>query len=128
MMKNILKAAAVLSVLVPAGAAHAQDAAAGEKVFRKCKACHVVDKEQNRVGPHLVGIIGRPVAAIEDFRYSSAMEEWGEGKTWDDALFLEYIEKPRTMVKGTKMAFAGLRDEQERKDILAYLKEAGAGS
>jgi cytochrome c len=128
MMKNILKAAAVLSVLVPAGAAHAQDAAAGEKVFRKCKACHVVDKEQNRVGPHLVGIIGRPVAAIEDFRYSSAMEEWGEGKTWDDALFLEYIEKPRTMVKGTKMAFAGLRDEQERKDILAYLKEAAAGS
>ena len=126
MMKKILKAAAVLSVLV--GAAHAQDAAAGEKVFRKCQACHVVDKEQNRVGPHLVGIIGRPVAAIEDFRYSSALEEWGEGKTWDDALFLEYIEKPRTMVKGTKMAFAGLRDEQERKDILAYLKEAGAGS
>ncbi|MGF1446028.1 MAG: c-type cytochrome [Pikeienuella sp.] len=127
MFKYALTGAVALSLLGAAGVAQAEgDPANGEKVFRACKACHVVDKEQNRVGPHLVGLIGRPVASIEGFRYSKAMLAWGEGKTWDEATFLEYIEKPRQIVKGTKMAYNGLRKESDRADILAYLQQAGA--
>ncbi len=127
MIKKALQGAVALALLGGAGVAQAEgDPAKGERVFRACKACHVVDKEQNRVGPHLVNLIGRPVASIDGFRYSKAMEEWGAGKTWDEALFLEYIEKPRTIVKGTKMAYGGLRDAADRADLLAYLKQAGA--
>lgn len=129
MIKNILKAAAALAVVVPAGLAHADgDAAAGEKVFRKCKACHAADKEQNKVGPYLLGVIGRPVASVEDFKYSDAMKSWGEGKVWDDETFLVYIEQPQTIVKGTKMAYRGVPKEGDRADLLAYLKTTGEGS
>ncbi len=110
------------ATVITLGAAQAQegDAEAGETVFRKCKACHVVDKEQNRVGPHLVGIVGRPVASVEDFKYSSAMQE--HGGEWTEEELDAYLADPRGMVKGTKMSFAGLKDEQDRLDVIAYLK------
>ena len=100
--------------------AAAGDASAGEGVFRKCQACHVADEEQNRVGPHLVGVVGRPVAAAEGYSYSSAMQEYGG--EWDEARLAEYLADPRGVVKGTKMSFAGLKDEQDRLDVIAYLK------
>ncbi len=130
-MKNTtVTAAALAALLLPAGLAHAQDGdpKAGERVYRACRACHVVDKEQNRVGPHLVGLIGRPVASVEGYSYSDAMTAWGEGKTWDEELFLTYIEQPQDIVKGTKMAYRGVKDAGDRADLLAYLKQAGAGS
>jgi len=128
-MKNhVLKAALALAVIAPAGFAQAQDAAAGEKVFRQCRACHEAERERNKVGPHLVGLIGRPVASIEDYNYSDAMQSWGEGKTWDEETFLTYIEKPQDIVKGTKMAYRGVRKEGDRADLLAYLKSTGEGS
>ncbi len=99
------------------------DAAAGAKVYNKCKACHVIDKEQNRVGPHQVGVIGRPAGAVEGFRYSKAMAD--SGLVWDAATLDAYLENPRGYLKGTKMAFAGLKDEQDRKDVIAYLLDAG---
>ncbi|MGF1550986.1 MAG: c-type cytochrome [Paracoccaceae bacterium] len=120
-----LALAAAVAALAPA-AATAQDAAAGQKVFNRCRACHVVDQEQNRVGPHLVGVIGRDVAAVDGYNYSSAMTEWGEGKVWDDATMAEYLADPRGVVKGTKMAFAGLKKEQEIKDVIAYLENPGS--
>ncbi len=122
MNKALMTGALALALIGSAGLAQAAgDAAKGERVFRACKACHVVDKEQNRVGPHLVGLIGRPVANVEGYRYSKAMTAWGEGKVWDEALFLEYIENPRTIVKGTKMAYGGVKKEGDRADLLAYL-------
>ena len=89
-------------------------------MFRKCQACHVADKEQNRVGPHLVGIVGRANASVEDFNYSSAMVE--HGGEWTEERLDEYLADPRGVVPGTKMAFAGLKDEQDRLDVIAYLK------
>ncbi len=129
MTKITLMAAAMAAFILPAGLALAEgDADKGQKVFRACRACHVVDKEQNRVGPHLVGLIGRPVASVDGFKYSDAMTAWGEGKTWDEATFLTYIEKPQDIVKGTKMVYRGVKKEGDRADLLAYLKAAGSGS
>ena len=126
--RTLMLAAATLAA-VPA--ANAQDitgdAEAGAKVYNKCKACHVVDEEKNRVGPHLVGIIDRPVGIVEGFRYSKAMTEFGaDGKVWDVATMGAYLAAPRDLVKGTKMAFPGLRKEEDIANVIAYLnQEAG---
>ena len=100
--------------------ASAGDADAGKKVFNKCRACHVADKEQNRVGPYLLGVVGRPTATAEGFSYSPAMKE--HGGEWTEARLDEYLADPRGVVKGTKMSFAGLKDEKDRLDVIAYLK------
>lgn len=99
------------------------DAAAGEKAFRKCKACHAVGPDaQARVGPVLNGILGREAASSEDFNYSKAMQEaGGEGLVWTPETLAAFLEKPRDYVKGTRMAFAGLRKEEERQNVIAYL-------
>ena len=103
--------------------AHAEgDAEKGEKVFRKCKACHVVDEEKNKVGPHLVGLYGRKAGSLEGYKYSKAMVE--HGVEWNDETLAEFLAKPKKVVKGTKMAYAGLRKEKDIVNILAYLKEA----
>ncbi|MCB1377680.1 MAG: cytochrome c family protein [Alphaproteobacteria bacterium] len=122
-MKTAISLAAVL-LAATAGAALADgDAAKGEKVFNKCKACHVADSETNRVGPHLKGIIGRPVASVADYKYSDSMKEFATTHpTWDDATFLEYITDPKKDVPKTKMSFPGLKKEDDRNDLLAYLK------
>lgn len=101
----------------------AGDAEAGEKVFRKCKACHAVgDGAKNKVGPVLTGIVGSPVAANEDFKYSDVLSEMGsDGKTWAPEELAAFLEKPRDYAKGTKMAFAGLRKEDDRTNVIAYL-------
>ena len=104
-----------------AAAQEAGDVEAGEKVFRKCMACHSVEEGQNRVGPSLHGIVGRDVASVEDYSYSDAMLAWGEGKTWDAELLSTYLEDPRGVVEGTKMIFAGLDDEEDRQNVIAYL-------
>jgi cytochrome c len=98
------------------------DPAAGAKVFARCKACHVVDKEQNRVGPHLVGIVGRPAGSVEGFKYSDAMKN--SGKTWDEATIAAYLKDPKGYIAGNKMAFAGLKKDEEVANVIAYLKEA----
>jgi cytochrome c len=120
-MTTLSLAAAVL--LGTAGPAFADgDAAAGEKVFRKCQACHVVQEGVNRVGPSLYGIIGRDAGTVDGFRYSKAMAE--SGITWTEDQISAYLEDPRGVVKGTRMAFAGLKDEQDRLDVIAYIKKA----
>lgn len=94
------------------GAAVAQegDANAGAVVFKKCAACHVVDKDQNKVGPSLQGVLGRTAGTHPNFKYSSAMVTAGKaGLVWDEAALREYLRNPRAKVKGTKMAFPGLK-------------------
>lgn len=105
------------------------DAEAGAKVFRKCQACHQVGEDAvNRVGPQLNGVVGRPVASIEDFSYSKALTALAdEGKTWTPEELAAFLEKPRDYAKGTKMAFAGLRKEEERMNVIAYLASHPAG-
>ena len=120
--------AAGFSVLALTSVASAQDAAAGKATFRQCQACHVVDQEQNRVGPHLVGIVGRPVASIEGFNYSDAMRAYSEdgAKVWDEATLATYLADPRGVVPGTRMAFAGMKDEAALANLIAYLSDPAA--
>ncbi|MDF1634740.1 cytochrome c family protein [Mycoplana sp. MJR14] len=119
-----MKLAIIVSscLIAAATAAHAEgDAAAGATVFKKCMACHSVDPT-NKVGPSLQNVVGRPVATVEGFRYSKAMVAFGEGKTWDEALLTEYLAAPRAVVKGTSMAFAGLKKPEDVANVIAYLK------
>ena len=121
-MNKKLAAALVAAFVIAAGPLWAADAAKGKKVFNKCKACHVVNKTKNKVGPHLKGIMGRPAASVEGFKYSKAMK--ASGLVWDEPTLTAYLKKPRKFVKGTKMAFAGLRKDKDIANVIAYLKEA----
>ncbi|MEX0367219.1 MAG: cytochrome c family protein [Ruegeria sp.] len=125
MIKTLISATCLtlLPVLALADGEVAGDTAKGEKVFRKCKACHAVGEgAENKVGPMLNGIIGRAVAADESFKYSDALKALAdEGKVWTPEELAAFLEKPRNYAKGTKMSFAGLRKEAERTDVIAYL-------
>lgn len=118
---GLFLAGVVLAISAPA---MAQDAAAGKKLFRQCQACHVVDAEQNRVGPHLVGIIGRPAGAVADFKYSDAMAD--SGIVWDETTIAEYLANPKDYIPGNKMVFAGLRKPEQIQDVIAYLANPGS--
>ena len=97
------------------------DVAAGEKVFKKCKACHVVDAEKHKTGPHLVNIMGRAAGSADGYKkYSDAMKS--SGIVWNEETLDGYLEKPKAYLKGTRMAFAGLRKEEDRANVIAYLK------
>ena len=93
---------------------------AGKSVFHsKCTICHSITQGQNRVGPSLFGVVGRPSATAPGYSYSSAMKN--AGKTWDAATLDVYLTNPRGMVPGTKMAFGGLPDATDRGNLIAYL-------
>ena len=97
------------------------DVAAGQKVFKKCKACHVVDAEKHKTGPHLVNIMGRAAGSADGYKkYSNAMKS--SGIVWNEETLDGYLEKPKAYVKGTRMVFAGLRKEEDRANVIAYLK------
>ena len=98
------------------------DAAHGQVVFNKCKACHSVDEAKNKVGPYLVGVFGRPAGTAEGFKYSQAMKD--SGVTWDEQTLAEYLADPRGYIKGNRMAFVGLKNQQDVIDVIAYLKQA----
>ena len=114
-----------LLAVAGAGEVMAQDAAAGEKVFGVCKACHQVgETAKNNVGPILNGIIGRKAGSIEGYNYSAANKN--SGITWDEATFRQYIKDPKAKIPGTKMVYSGLKDEQRTSDLIAYLKQFDA--
>ena len=96
------------------------DAAKGEKVFGQCKTCHVAEEGVNRVGPSLFGVVGRTAGSVEGFKYSPANKN--SGIVWSEDKLFEYLESPQKVVKGTYMAFAGLKNPQDRADVIAYLK------
>lgn len=98
--------------------------AAGERVFKKCSACHQVGSNaKNRSGPQLNGIVGRTAGAVEGFRYSGAMEEAGaDGLVWDHESLAGFLADPRAYLKGTKMSFAGLRSDEDITAITAFLE------
>jgi len=117
-------AAALASVLALPGSAWSQDAAAGQRVFNQCRACHTIDEDgRNAVGPNLHDIVGRKAASVEKFQYSAAMKEKGEqGWIWTEENLQSYLRKPREVVPGTKMSFPGVRNDQQLNDLIAYLK------
>ena len=102
------------------GGAHAQDIAAGAKVFQTyCSICHTVQPDRNLTGPSLFGVVNRPSGHIPDFHYSDANRK--SGLTWDVATLDRYLTAPRQVVPGTFMTFPGVKDSKQRADLIAYL-------
>jgi cytochrome c len=119
-MKKII-AAAAFAGLAMTGVAQAQDVAAGERVFARCRACHQLgETARNGVGPVLNGLFGRQAGSIPGFNYSPANK--ASGVTWTEEVFAQYIKNPRQFMPGNRMAFNGIPNDQEIKDITAFLK------
>jgi len=98
------------------------DVATGEKIFKKCAACHsIVKGGKNNIGPALYNVVGRKIGAVNDYKYSKALSEYG--KEWSFEELNGYLIKPSKWIKGTKMAFAGLRKEKDRASVIKYLNK-----
>ena len=122
MKKIFCSIVALLSIT--ASPTFAQDAAKGEKAFKKCIACHAVgESAANKVGPMLNNLIGRKAALVENFKYSQGMIDAGvAGWVWSEENVATFLTDPRKTVKGTKMAFGGIKKPEEVADLIAYLK------
>ena len=109
-------------VLASAGFAHAQDVAAGKTSFNKCMACHAIGEgAKNKVGPELNGLDGRKSGTAEGYSYTEANKN--SGITWNEAQFKDYIKNPKAKIPGTKMAFAGIKKEDEANNLWAFLAQ-----
>src|ERR1700760_3919821 len=124
MKKLTFGALMILTVTATASAAMAQDVAAGKSSFNKCLACHAIGEgAKNKVGPELNGLDGRKSGTAPDYNYSDANKN--SGITWNEALFKEYIKDPKAKIPGTKMAFAGIKNENEVNNLWAYVSQFG---
>jgi cytochrome c len=121
-IRKLFALAAVLAMAVVASPAFAEgDAAKGEKVFKKCKACHTIKQGgKHRVGPNLHGVIGRKAGTAEGFKkFSKGLK--AAGFAWDEKMLDEYLTSPKKMIKGSRMAFPGLKKAKDRANVIAYL-------
>ncbi|TAJ34525.1 cytochrome c family protein [Bosea sp. (in: a-proteobacteria)] len=115
-------AVSLLAGALTAASARAQDLEAGQRSFNKCRACHQIGEgARNLVGPQLNGLIGRHSGSAEGYAYSAANKN--SGLTWDEATFTDYIKDPKAKIPGTKMIFAGIKNEKEIADLVAFLKQ-----
>ena len=123
-MKATLAIAVLAALAAPQAARAAGDAAAGEQVFKQCKACHQIGPgAKNMVGPELNGLDGRHSGTAPAYSYSAANKN--SGITWNEETFKEYIKDPRAKIPNTKIIFPGLKDEKTAEDLWAYLKQFG---
>jgi len=117
-------AAALMAAMTFAHSARAQDAAAGEQVFARCKPCHRIGEgARSLIGPELNGLDGRHSGSVPGFHYSEANKN--SGIVWNEQTFKEYIDNPRGKIPGTKMIFSGIKDDKQIADLWAYLKQFG---
>ena len=116
----------VVSIALPTVvSAQDGDAVLGKKIFKKCKICYHVDKPQKKMGPSLQGVIGRTAGTWGPFNYSEAMSQAGaDGLVWTVETLDQYLIKPKAMVPGTRMPFGGLKDKQDRANLIAYIRSA----
>jgi len=125
---KILMTAAIALAAQSAGAdGHAQgDPAKGERLFRQCSACHIVEGDRRSAGPTLEGIVGREAGIIEGFRYSDALAN--SGLTWDAETLRAFFIAPNEVVPGNAMSFRGVRRDTDADDLVAYLESLGASA
>lgn len=130
LLKTLALTAALLSPLALSSAHASGDADKGEKVFKKCAACHAVGEgAKHKVGPELNDLFGRTAGSLEDYKYSNDMKDAGAGGlVWSEETLTTYLAKPKDMIKGTKMAFAGLKKEKDIENVLAYLATFSAAA
>ena len=122
MKKLTLSALVVIVLSAEASTALAQDVAAGKTSFNKCMACHAIGEgAKNKVGPELNGLNGRKAGTAPDYTYSDANKN--SGITWNEAQFKDYIKDPKAKIPGTKMVFAGIKNEKEANDLWAFLAQ-----
>jgi len=126
--RSALFAALTAALALPA-LAQEGDATKGEKVFKKCAACHTITPDgKSKVGPDLYGVIGRTTGTLEGFDYSAVMTKAGEdGHVWTEEEISKFLENPKAMFPGTKMTFVGLKKPEERADVIAYIASVSAG-
>ncbi|MBB1250389.1 cytochrome c family protein [Rhizobium sp. G21] len=126
MLKSLTCAALLLAAST--GMAFADgDAKAGAAVFKKCSACHTATEAKNKVGPSLMGVVGRKVASVDGFKYSEAMKTFGaDGKVWDETHLTAYLSNPKAAIPKNKMAFAGLKKPEDILNLIAFLKDPAA--
>jgi cytochrome c len=115
--------ASVIAVASHSAAAEG-DVAKGEKLFKRCAACHSLEAGKKKIGPSLAGVFGRKAGTVEGFKYSKAM--MASDIVWDEETIDQYLEKPKTFIPKNKMAFPGFKKPEQRADVIAYLKEATA--
>jgi cytochrome c len=121
-MKKLILSAIVIASTAATSAAFAQDVAAGKSSFNKCLACHAIGEgAKNKVGPELNGLDGRKSGTVEGYSYSDANKN--SGITWNEAEFKDYIKDPKAKIPGTKMAFAGIKNEKEANDLWAFISQ-----
>ncbi|MGG5808539.1 c-type cytochrome [Falsiroseomonas sp. CW058] len=123
MLRRVLLPA-MLGLALSPFAAQAQDAAAGQRVFNQCRACHTIDAGgRSGVGPNLHGVADRAAGAVQGFRYSNPMRERAAaGLTWTEENLRAYLADPKSVVPGGSMSFAGIRNPQQLADLIAYLQ------
>jgi len=124
-VRQVLFGSLVLAGSITLLASHAQaagDAAAGKILFtQKCGLCHSVEQGKNKIGPSLYGVVGRKAGSLDGYTYSDAMKN--ANRTWDAATLDDYLTSPRQKIPGIKMIFAGLPEETDRQNVIAYLSE-----
>ena len=119
-MHKVVAATSAVVLLALSQGVQAQSAEDGQKVFKRtCAVCHTVEQGKNRVGPSLFGVVGRTSGSLPDFKYSKAMQE--AGWTWDNTHLDQYLTNPKAAIPGNKMIFAGLKKDEDRSNLIAYL-------
>ena len=124
-MKQPILTFAFLFLFLLSKPALAQDVERGQQLFRTCMACHTLEPGRAKVGPTLYGLFGRPAASVDGYRYSPDMLAYGEeGGVWDEESLDAFLKAPRSIARRTKMGFPGMRSDEDRVNLIAYLKEA----
>lgn len=122
-LKKLLSFVLFSNFILVQAASATGNPAKGKQVFAKCMACHTIEEEKNRVGPHLMNILNRKAAKIEGFKYSQSMIKAGEnGMIWDTETLTSYLAAPKQLIPGNKMSFPGLKNPTDIQDLIAYIR------